>query len=150
MDEEFRIENSLGFLVGRAYKVLALKLNRNFANAGYEVTLDHWIILSTLLHEGGQKQQHFSEITGWDKTSITRIIDFMEDRKWVYREPHNQDRRVKLVYLTNQGRGLHTDLRQVVEKTNREVERELNPGDLATCKAVLRQVFEVVHHGNGK
>ncbi len=146
MEDDFQIENSLGFLVGRTYKVLAQKLNSNFAKAGYEVSLDHWIILSKLIHEGGQKQQHFSAVTGWDKTSITRIIDFMESRKWVYREADKSDRRIKLVYLTSQGRSLHTELMKIVKKTNYEMENELNQEDLATCKKVLKQLFEHAHH----
>lgn len=147
MEDDFRIENSLGFLVGRTYKLLAQKLNRNFANAGYEVSLEHWIILSKLIHEGGQKQQHFSSVTGWDKTSVTRIIDFMEARNWVYREADKHDRRSKLVYLTNQGRGLHTDLKEVVQQTNYEIEDKFDREELATCKKVLKQVFKVVHPG---
>lgn len=145
MNSEFCLEDSMGFLVGRASRVLALKLNKNFATAGFDVTLDHWIILNKLLYYGEQKQQTFSEITGWDKTTLTRIIDFMEDRKWVYRAPHKQDRRVKLIHLTTLGKGLHADLRPIVQQTNEEVESQLDPQDLAKCKKVLKEVFDLVH-----
>ncbi len=145
MDNDFCIENSMGFLVGRAARVMAQTLNRNFLEAGYELTVDHWIILSKLLYEGGQKQQHFTEVTGRDKTSITRIIDYMEERKWVYRAPDKHDRRVNSVYLTNQGQGLQADLRKIVEKTNRELESHLDEKDLKTCKKVLNEIFELLY-----
>ena len=145
MKDDFYIEHSMGFLVGRAARVMAIRLNRKFAEAGYNLTVDHWIILSKLLHEGGQKQQHFSEVTGWDKTTITRIIDYMEERKWVYRAPSDHDRRIKLVYLTNQGKGLQQDLRVIVEKFNRELESQLQQDELLTCKKVLTEIFEVLN-----
>jgi len=142
MSKPFYIEHSMGFLVGRAARMMAMNLNRNFADAGYNLTVDHWIILSKLLHEGGQKQQHFSEVTGWDKTTITRFIDYMEERNWVYRAPDTHDRRNKLIYLTNQGKGLQEDLRKIVEDNNNRLENGLDATELQHCKKILTTIFD--------
>ncbi len=141
MGEPFYIENSMGFLVGRSARVMAMNLNRKFSQAGYAVTVDHWIILSKLLHQGGQKQQYFAQISGHDKTAITRIIDYMEERNWVYRQPDTHDRRNKKLYLTNQGKGLQQDLVKIVKEANEEIEQQLDEQELKTCKKVLREIF---------
>ena len=106
---------------------MAHSLNREFHNAGYQLTVDHWIVLSKLLHEGGQKQQHLSAETGSDKTTITRLIDFMEEQRWVYRQPDEQDRRNKLTYRFNQ-----------------QIEEQLDDQELQTCKKVLNDIFRIV------
>jgi Transcriptional regulators len=140
MEKPHRIDDRTGFLVGRAARVMAHSLNREFHNAGYQLTVDHWIILSKLLHEGGQKQQHLSAETGSDKTTITRLIDFMEEQRWLYRQPDEQDRRNKLIYLTADGQSLQHDLSLIVDQFNEKIENQLDDKELQICKKVLNDI----------
>lgn len=144
MENSHRIDDRTGFLVGRAARVMAHSLNREFHNAGYQLTVDHWIVLSKLLHEGGQKQQHLSAETGSDKTTITRLIDFMEEQRWVYRQPDEQDRRNKLTYLTAEGQSLQYDLSLIVDRFNQQIEEQLDDQELQTCKKVLNDIFRII------
>lgn len=144
MSQPDRIDDRTGFLVGRAARVMAHSLNREFHSAGYQLTVDHWIVLSKLLYEGGQKQQHLCAETGSDKTTITRQIDFMEEQQWVYRLPDEQDRRNKLIYLTAEGHRLQYDLSLIVDHFNQKIENQLDSKELQTCKKVLNDIFRVI------
>lgn len=140
MADPFQIDNTLGFLVGRASRLMAMTLNRKFQDSGYNLSVDHWIILSKLLREGGQKQQHLSSETGSDKTTITRMIDYMENRDWVYRQADQDDRRNKLIYLTNSGKVLQEELTLIAKTANESIEGHLNNEELETCKKVLKDL----------
>ncbi len=148
MGDNFQIDNTMGFLVGRAARVMAMTLNRKFHEHGYQLSVDHWIILSKLLREGGQKQQHLSSETGSDKTTITRMIDYMEAQEWLYRQPDEQDRRNKLIYLTDDGKALQATLTEIANTTNEAIEAHLNDAELETCKKVLKDLYAVISQGH--
>lgn len=148
MADAFHIDNTLGFLVGRSARVMAITLNRKFHEAGYNLSVDHWIILSKLLREGGQKQQHLSSQTGCDKTTITRMIDYMENQQWLYRQPDQKDRRNKLIYLTDAGMRLQAVLTEIANQTNEAIEAQLNGEELETAKKLLKDLYETVTNDN--
>lgn len=136
------LENSLGYLIGRAGRALANHLNHNFVNAGHDVTCEQWAVLTNLWQKNGQSQQDLAGTTCKDKTSMTRLVDNMEKKNLVVRIPNKEDKRQKLIYLTAKGRNLRNKLFKVVQQTLDEAQRNINIKDLALCKDVLRKVYE--------
>ncbi len=139
---EFDLRDAIGYLVGRASRALGMKLNRAFADHGYDITLDHWIIMNTSYCEGGKAQHEFVTITGRDKTAITRLIDDMETRNIVVRVPDQLDRRTKRVHLTHKGKELQMELLPIVWQVNQEAEKDIDQKDMKTCKKVLEELYQ--------
>ena len=75
--QKYVLEESLGYATGRAARALGTRLNRNFAEAGYDVTCEQWSVLVNLWQKNGQSQQDLAGTTCKDKTSMTRLIDNM-------------------------------------------------------------------------
>lgn len=144
MTNHSRIANTMGYLVGRTARVMAMVLNQKFQDAGYNLSVDHWIILSKICQEGGQKQLHLSAEIGSDKTTITRMIDYMEERNWVYRKPDDHDRRSKLIFLTDNGRNLQEALTTIAVETNESIEAHFHDQELNKCKQVLNEIFHLL------
>ena len=136
----YNIEESLGYIVGRAGRALANRLNQNFEKAGYNVTCEQWAVLMNLWQKNGQSQKDLSGQTCKDKTSITRLIDGMEKRNLVVRIPDKKDARQKFIYLTNKGEELQQELLQLVKKTLTEAQEGIKDSELKICKDVLRRV----------
>lgn len=142
MVNNYKSENSLGYLVGRAGRSIGVRLNRNFTEAGYDVTCEQWVLLANLWRSNGQSQQELAGISCKDKTSVTRLIDGLEKRNLVVRTPDKVDRRQKLIYLTNKGKEFQQELLHIVEKTLNEAQHNISAHDMDICKKVLCRVYE--------
>ena len=141
-NKSYNLEESLGYIIGRAGRSMANRLNHNFEKAGYDVTCEQWAVLMNLCSKNGQSQKELASVSCKDKTSITRLIDGLEKRNLVVRIPDKKDGRQKLIYLTNKGKELQEVLHSLVEKTLLESQEGVNPKDLTVCKDVLRQVAQ--------
>ena len=136
----YKLEESLGYVMGRAARSLGTRLNRNFTQDGYDVTCEQWGVLVNLSHNNGQTQKELAGVSCKDKTSITRLIDGMEKRDLVVRIPDKKDGRQKLIYLTNKGKELQRKLLYLVKKTLEEGQSGIPATNLRICKDVLRRV----------
>lgn len=130
----------MGYIVGRAGRAMANRLNHNFEAAGYDVTCEQWGVLMNLWQKNGQSQKDLAGVTCKDKTSITRLIHGLEKRNLVVRVPDGSDGRQKLIYLTNKGKAFQQELLQLVQKTLAQAQEGIQNRDLENCKKVLRQV----------
>jgi DNA-binding MarR family transcriptional regulator len=133
-------EKSLGYVIGRAGRALANRLNHNFEKAGHDVTSEQWAVLTNLWQKNGQNQKDLAGVTCKDKTSITRLIDVLEKKSLVVRTPDKLDARHKLIYLTNKGKALQQALVAIAQKTLVEAQEGIQVRNLEICKTVLRQV----------
>ena len=137
---QYNLEDSLGYVIGRAGRALANRLNHNFEKSGHDVTCEQWAILTNLWQNNGQNQKDLAGVSCKDKTSITRLIDGLEKKSLVVRTPDKSDARHKLIYLTNKGKALQQELVFIVQKTLVEAQSGVHPKNLEICKNVLRQV----------
>lgn len=137
---DYNLEESLGYVVGRAGRAMANRLNHNFEKAGYDVTCEQWAVLMNLWHKNGQNQKELAGITCKDKTSITRLLDGLEKKNFVVRTPGKKDARQKFIYLTDQGKAFQQELLKLVKQTLAEAQKGIKARDLKVCKDVLRQV----------
>lgn len=136
------LEESLGYVMGRATRSLGALVNRNFAAAGHDVTCEQWSVLVNLGKKNGQSQQELAGQICKDKTSVTRLIDNMEKHSLVVRIPSKDDRRQKLIYLTKKGQDLQSKLVVIIQNTLLEAQKSIKIKDIETCKSVLRQIYE--------
>ena len=143
---EYNQADSLGRIIHHSNRALSNRLQRNFCEAGYEVTVEQWRILISLDARDGQNQQELSESTGKDKTGITRIIDGLEKRNLVVRIPNRADGRQKLVYLTPKSKRMQKGLIAVVQKTLSEAQEGIPERHLEICKDVLVAVIENIRN----
>lgn len=134
------LEESLGYVVGRAGRAMANRLNHHFEGLGYDVTCEQWGILNSLWKKNGQTQKELAGCTCKDKTSITRLIDGMVRRKLVVRTQSREDARQKFIYLTDKGKVLRQKLLRQVEKTLKEAQKNIGVKQLQVCMDVLRKV----------
>ena len=140
--QNYIIEKSLGYAMGRATRALGALVNHNFATAGFDVTCEQWSIIVNLGKKNGLSQQELAGLTCKDKTSMTRLIDNMEKHNLVVRIPDKNDKRQKLIYLTKKGQDLQEKLVVVIQRTLDEAQKGIKTKDLELCKKVLHHIYE--------
>ncbi len=139
--QKFILEDSLGYIIGRAARSVGGLLNRNMAISGFDVTCEQWSVLFNLVQKNGQTQQDLAQNSCKDKTSMARLIDGMEKRDLVVRIPDKQDKRQKFIYLTNKGKILQKKLMIIVEKTLEQAEAGISAQDMKLCMNVLCKIY---------
>lgn len=136
------LEESLGYLIGRAQRALVNRLNRDFTEAGHDVTAEQWGMLLHLWQQDGQGQQQLADCACKDKTSVTRLLDGLEKRNLVLRVADQNDRRNNLIYLTNKGKALQKELITLAQKTLAAAQQEIQSEHLEICKNTLVKVYQ--------
>jgi DNA-binding MarR family transcriptional regulator len=135
------LDQSLSFLIKRTSRAFRSRLNHAFTEAGYDITGEQWRVLKWLWYQDGQIQQNLADFAHKDKTCITRIIDAMERRNLVVRVPDKEDRRQKLVYLTNKGKELREESIKLVQKVSQEAQEGIDPEHIDIFMEVLEKIY---------
>ncbi|MFN8163626.1 MAG: MarR family transcriptional regulator [Solirubrobacterales bacterium] len=76
-----------------------------------------------------------------DNSNVTGIVDVLEEKGLAMRRPSEDDRRVKLISLTAEGRRVRGRLTRAVEKPPGWL-RELSEDDQRTLRDLLRRVVD--------
>ena len=85
---------------------------------------------------------------GMEPTSLSRLLNSMEERKLIYRSQNPNDGRSILVHLTPFGIDKREDSKQVVLHFNSEIEKNLSPKKIKyffetlNCIKAIAQEFE--------
>lgn len=88
-----------------------LRQRHREALAPWEVTPSQFRAVSTLLQHGSQRLSELSVRLRIAPRSTTEVVDALQARGWVRRDPDPHDRRATLVQLTEKGTELATTIR---------------------------------------
>jgi DNA-binding MarR family transcriptional regulator len=95
---------SVGFVVSRLGFEVANQLALALAPLGIEPR--HFGLLRALAATDGQSQREIAATLGLHPNRMVALVDELEDRRLVRRQPHPSDRRAHTVVLTPAGRKL--------------------------------------------
>ena len=132
----------MGMLVNSAQRAMTRRFVQNATKSGLDISLDQWMILGPIWQFESISQKEIGEICLKDKTSITRIIDTLEQKNLVVRVEDQLDHRIKRVVLTNAGKQLFFDALPIMERTREEVRANISDNDIYTFKSVLSKILK--------
>jgi len=127
---------------GMASTAVARRLQKNFRNAGLEITIEQWSILYHLWKEDCLSQQELCNRTFRDKPSITRLIDNLEKQAMVIRMPSKTDRRINLVCLTDAAKEIQNLTIDLANQTMSEALVGVKKEDIEIVKIVFQPVYD--------
>lgn len=130
------------FITGKASTAVARRLQKNFKQAGIEITIEQWSVLYHLWKEDGLSQQQLCDATFRDKPSITRLVDNLEKLNLVKRVPAKHDRRSNLIFLTQEACNLELKTMEVANQTLNEALVGVTNGQIEIAKEVLQMVYD--------
>lgn len=81
----------------------------------YGLTFSEYIMLIRIYDHEGAKQDDLAAMLYLDKAVVTRTINLLVDKGFIYREADGDDRRIRHIYLTDYGREQHEYLRNVIQ-----------------------------------
>lgn len=140
-------ENGLPYIINKLDRILHNRLNRIFAVAGINISMEQFLVLIYLWQKDGRKQQELAELTSKDRASISRIIDLLEKKQLVKRLPDPADRRNKLVFLSKKGKDFQEKCVVGGMKSKAMAERNISPQDLQITRVTLLKMINNLEEG---
>ncbi len=141
-NNQFKKGELYSFITGKASTAIARRLQKKFNAAGLSITIEQWSVLYHLWKEDGKSQQELCNRTFRDKPSITRLVDNLEKLNLVKRVSSKEDRRINMIYLTQDAYILQERTMGLAEETLNEALQLVPPDQVEVCKAVLQIVYD--------
>ncbi|SMC35313.1 MarR family winged helix-turn-helix transcriptional regulator [Sporomusa malonica] len=134
----YDIEESLGFLLSkchqRAFQIFREKLS------SHNLTPPQFSMLAFLWKKDEQSQIQLGTAMEMDRTTISGIIDRLENQGLVNRAPHPEDRRVFMISLTEAGRRLEHSVSCLSLKANTEIASNLSAQEKESLVILLKKM----------
>jgi DNA-binding MarR family transcriptional regulator len=145
-NNQFKRGELYSVINGMATTAVARRLQKNFRNAGLEVTIEQWSVLYHLWKEDGLSQQELGIRTFRDKASITRLIDNLEKQGLVTRVASITDRRINKVCLMDAAKPLQQITYDLANQTMSEALQAISKEEIEVVKNVLQRVYDNLTH----
>ncbi|MEV0171510.1 MarR family transcriptional regulator [Streptomyces sp. NPDC050803] len=104
--------------------------------------LRHYAVLRFLATGEGALQRELSARLGYDPSAIVGLVDDLEKLGFAERRPAPDDRRSRIVVLTEGGRGFLCDTDEASHKVTGELLGPLDPQERETLHALLLRIAE--------
>jgi DNA-binding MarR family transcriptional regulator len=99
-------------------------------------------VMTMVAAHPGLSQQQLHEKTAIDPSSMVAVIDDLEAKGLAERRPHPEDRRVRAIYLTEQGQHTLERVRALAAELQRELFGALTAEEGRTLHRLLRKLAE--------
>lgn len=132
----YDIENSIGFLLSKAYQHAWAILKEEIEE--YDLTPPQFALLCFLWQQDGLTQVELSEKGQIDRSTLGGLIDRLERNSLLERRQHPQDRRAYRIYLTEQGKNMENTLSACAERSLKKITSGLNDEDIKELRRMLK------------
>jgi MarR family transcriptional regulator, transcriptional regulator for hemolysin len=131
-----RIGPALGFRLARVTKLMREQVDAELRPHG--LTQATWRPLVYLSTGGdGTSQKELAQALGVEGPSVVTLLDGLERRGLIRRQPDEVDRRVRRIFLTDAGRELQRKVHSIGEATERRMLAGIRRDDLDVFMRVL-------------
>ena len=109
----------------------------------YGLTPVQYAALVAIRTHPGIDATRLSAVIAFDRSTLGNVIERLEAKQLIERKPSREDRRVKLLYLTEAGVTLLRDIMPSVDRAQARMLQPLKPADRKTLMALLTQLVDL-------
>lgn len=131
-----------------AARVVADRLGEAVRRAGVEDMRASFGFVIRALAERGRSLTELAAMLDVSKQAAIKVVDEMEERGFLRRDPHPGDRRQKILTLTDKGRTVRRAALRASQEMERELRAEVGDADVDAMRRVLLAFLE--SHGAGE
>ncbi|MEG6617039.1 MarR family transcriptional regulator [Peptococcaceae bacterium 1198_IL3148] len=137
---DFKLEDSLGFVLNKTNAKLKNKLSQRFNN--YNVTPEQWSILNCLWAQEGIAPKELADMIFKDKPNTNRILEKLQAKELIVRKPHPVDKRAYQIFLTDRGWALRDELVPIAIQLLEEATMGINKDKVSEMIKLLNQIYD--------
>ena len=132
------LRDDLSFLIARA-NALSLAVG-NAAMAPHGLKVRSYSVLALAVGDVRPSQRELAEFLRLDPSQVVALVDELQSRGLVLREPDPADRRANVVTATEAGRSLFATAEASARAAERELHKDLSGADREQLTALLRVI----------
>jgi MarR family transcriptional regulator for hemolysin len=137
-----KLNDTLLYTLDKCFRTYNQFAQRNVRKAGYDITIDQWLILKSVAENPDITQNDISKIVFKDNASITRIIQLLINAGYLIREIHPSDRRRVNLTLTESGKKITVDVNEIAIQNRTTALENINEEAILQMKSLLQQIIE--------
>jgi DNA-binding MarR family transcriptional regulator len=130
--------SNISWLLADASRLIRKLADRRLGGVG--LTRAQWQALGNLRRLGPMTQATLAEIMEVETATIARLIDRLEAAGWIERKTEAQDRRVKLVTMTEKATSIMDEVSIIGQNLRDDMLVDLSPEELETLIATLSKI----------
>lgn len=116
--------------------------SQTFAEMGFELTPEQFLILDLIIENGELYQRQIAEITLKDRANVSRIIKILEEKKLITKTEAAQGRRIYKILVTEKGKELRNKIKPTAENLRRILGSNISEEELTITLNTLDKVYE--------
>ena len=136
--DKYNLNDSYGYFFNLISTSLKVKLEEKLKQ--FDITAHQFGILLTVLKKENLTQRDIVKYTNGDEPSTTRVIARLETKGFIVRVQDKDDKRKRLVSLTNEGKSLLEKMIPYAKEENKKLVNKLTNEEQETFLNLLRKV----------
>ena len=140
METKKILESRIGLklvTIGKMSKIFALQ---SFSCADHPITPEQFSVLAALAEQDGMHQSQIAAFTMKDRPNITRIINILEEKGLVTRNPDTNKRKIFKINITEEGRQAYEKVVPTVLEHWQDSVKGISDEELMSCLKVLNKI----------
>ncbi|MGV3460897.1 MAG: MarR family winged helix-turn-helix transcriptional regulator [Flavobacterium sp.] len=133
------------YTIDKSIKSYRQYAQKQLKAAGFDLTIDQWLVLKSIEEDSEAKQQDIAEKAFKDVASITRIIELLVQKEYLSREFHTTDRRRFKLLLTKKGSETLQKMQTYIYRNRNEALEGISQKDIKQLSKTLNQIIENVN-----
>ena len=109
----------------------------------FDLTPVQYAALVAIHAHPGIDATRLSAVIAFDRSTLGNVIERLETKGYIARKPSREDKRIKLLYLTESGAVLLRDIMPSVDRAQVRMLQPLKPADRKTLLALLTQLVDL-------
>ncbi|GAV33887.1 HTH-type transcriptional repressor NicR [Roseomonas sp. TAS13] len=131
-----------GHLIRRAHQISGAIFTARLA--GFDITSVQYAAMVAIASQPGIDATRLSDLIAFDRATLGGVLDRLEAKGLIARQPSRQDRRVKTITLTVDGSALLETVKDRVLAAQAEMMHSLSEAEQAQFIALLKKFVERV------
>jgi DNA-binding MarR family transcriptional regulator len=129
------------FKIDTTIKKIRNALQKQLQDAGFDLTVDQWVLIDHIERQPGISQNELAELTFKDPPTVTRIVDLLEKKELVERGLVPGDRRKFNLFLTKKGKAVYKSAFPIVADIRRKGWGDLEEDDYQHFVRIMDSIY---------
>lgn len=135
-------EETIDFHIRWLWAKIAKRYNAEATQSGGTMSIGY--VLLNIDQKKGSPSTSLGPAMGMEATSLTRLLNRMEDLELIVRQKDQSDGRMVRVFLTDKGKEMRLKSRQSVLKFNQEMQEVLTNEELTMFYQIMNKINNVL------
>ncbi len=132
-----KLDEIIFYNLEKSIKTYRQYAQKQITNAGFDITIDQWLILQTIQENAEYSQQQIAEKVFKDFASVTRMIELLVKKGLLERAFHEEDRRRFRLTITQAGIKIIADVQPIIQQNRKQALQSFSEPDIEVLRKYL-------------